>query len=59
MFKVIALIIFGVVMMSFGIYSLSIAQLQLPVVNWTLVGVVTIAASIATFGSAFFISKLN
>lgn len=60
MFKVIALIVGGVILMSFGLYSLSIAEFPaLPVVNWTLVGTVTIVASVATLGSAFVVSKLS
>lgn len=61
MFKVVALMVVAVLLMSFGLYSLSIAEipaLHLPAVNWGLVGVITIVASIATFGSAFIVSKL-
>lgn len=56
------LMVAGVVLMSFGLYSLSIAEIptfQLPAINWGPVGFVTIAASVATFGSAFVVSKLN
>jgi hypothetical protein len=62
MFKVIALMVAGVFLMSFGIYSLSIAEFpafQFPSVNWTVVGVVTIFGSIATLGSAFVVSRLT
>jgi hypothetical protein len=62
MFKVIALMVVGVFLMSFGIYSLSIAEFptfQLPTINWTVVGVVTIGGSIATLGSAFVVSRLT
>jgi hypothetical protein len=48
-------------LMTFGTYFLSIADLpalQLPDVNWTLVGFVTIIGSIVTFGSAFAVSRL-
>jgi hypothetical protein len=67
MFKVLALIVGGIFLMTFGIYFLSIAnlpallsQIQLPAinVNWAIVGFVTIAGSIATFGSAVVVSKL-
>jgi hypothetical protein len=67
MIKVLALIVGGIFLMTFGIYSLSIAnlpallaQIQLPVinVNWAIVGFVTIAGSIATLGSAFVVSRL-
>jgi hypothetical protein len=68
MFKVLALIVGGIFLMTFGIYFLSIAnlpalfaQIQLPAinVNWAIVGFVTIVGSIATFGSAFAVSKLS
>jgi hypothetical protein len=68
MFKVLALIVGGIFLMTFGIYFLSIAnlpalisQIQLPAinVNWAIVGFVTIAGSIATFGSAFVVSRLS
>jgi hypothetical protein len=62
MFKVVALMVAAVILMSFGLYSLSIAEipaLHLPAVNWGLVGFVTIVASVATFGSAFVVSRLN
>jgi hypothetical protein len=61
MFKVIGLIVVGILLMTFGTYFLSIANLpvlQLPDVNWTLVGFVTIIGSIVTFGSAFAVSRL-
>jgi hypothetical protein len=61
MFKVIGLIVVGIFLMTFGTYFLSIANLpalQLPDVDWTLVGFVTIIGSIVTFGSAFAVSRL-
>jgi hypothetical protein len=61
MFKVIGLIVVGIFLMTFGAYFLSIANLpvlQLPDVNWALVGFVTIIGSIVTFGSAFAVSRL-
>jgi len=66
MFKVLALIVGGIFLMTFGIYFLSIANLPafafpaFPVinVNWTIVGFVAIAGSVATLGSAFIVSKL-
>ena len=60
MFKVIGLIVVGIFLMTFGTYFLSIANLpvlQLPDVNWALVGFVTIIGSIVTFGSAFAVSR--
>lgn len=61
MFKVIGLIVVGIFLMTFGTYFLSIANLpvlQLPDVNWAVVGLVTIIGSIVTFGSAFVVSRL-
>jgi hypothetical protein len=60
MFKVIALIVVGIFLMTFGTYFLSIANIQLPKidVNWAVVGFVTIIGSIVTFGSAFAVSRL-
>ncbi len=61
MFKVIGLIVIGIFLMTLGTYFLSTADLpviQLPDVNWTLVGFVTLIGSIVTFGSAFAVSKL-
>jgi hypothetical protein len=62
MFKVFALIVAGIFLMSLGIYSLSVADFtafQLPVVNWGMVGFVTIAGSIASFGTAFVAIKMT
>ena len=61
MLKVIGLIVLGIFLMTFGTYFLSIAELpvlDLPDVNWTLVGFVTLVGSIVTFGSAFAVSRL-
>ena len=63
MFKVIALIVIGIFLMTFGTYFLSIADLpvlQLPDidVNWAVVGLVAIIGSVVTFGSAFAVSRL-
>ena len=61
MFKVIGLIVVGIFLMTLGTYFLSTADLpviQLPDVNWTLVGFVTLIGSIVTFGSAFAVSRL-
>ncbi len=62
MFKVMTLMVVGIVLMSFGLYSLSTAEIptfQLPAVNWSAVAVITIAASVATLGSAFVVSRLK
>jgi hypothetical protein len=63
MYKVIALIVIGIFLMTFGTYFLSIADLpvlQLPKidVNWAVVGFVAIIGSVVTFGSAFAVSRL-
>jgi hypothetical protein len=63
MFKVIALIVVGIFLMTFGTYFLSVADLpvlELPKidVNWAVVGFVAIIGSIVTFGSAFAVSRL-
>jgi hypothetical protein len=63
MYKVIALIVIGIFLMTFGTYFLSIADLpvlQLPKidVNWGVVGFVAIIGSVVTFGSAFAVSRL-
>jgi hypothetical protein len=62
MFKVFALIVAGISMMSLGIYSLSVADLSafhLPPVDWATIGFVTIAGSLASFGSAAVAIKLT
>lgn len=69
MFKVIALIVGAIFLMTLGVYFLANADLQefvfpffqLPAldVNWQVVGFVTIVGSIAAFGSAFVASRLN
>ena len=63
MFKVIALIIVGIFLMTFGTYFFSIAELpviQWPKidVNWAVVGFVAIVGSVVIFGSAFAVSRL-
>jgi sulfite exporter TauE/SafE len=64
MFKVIGLIFAGVFLLAFGVYFLSNAELppfniHLPDVNWAIVGFVVIAGSLATFGTAFVVARLN
>jgi hypothetical protein len=62
MFKVIGLIVAGIFLMTFGTYFLSIADLpviQLPDIDWAVVGFVTIIGSIVTFGSAFAVSRIG
>jgi hypothetical protein len=63
MFKVIALIVVGIFLMTFGTYFLSITDLpviQWPKidVNWAVVGFVAIVGSVVIFGSAFAVSRL-
>jgi hypothetical protein len=66
MLKVIALIVGGIFLMTFGVYFLMNANLQfvfplfqLPNVNWGVVGFVSLAGSATVFGTAFVASKLN
>jgi len=67
MFKVIGLIVGGIILMTFGIYFVTNANLpllffaffQFPNVNWGVVGFITLAGSAAVFGTAFLASKLN
>ena len=62
MFKIIALIIAGIFMASSGIYLFSIGAfpvLQLPSVNWAVIGFVLIVASAATFGTAFVATRFK
>jgi hypothetical protein len=66
MFKVIALIVGGILLMTFGVYFLLNANLhfvfpyfQLPNINWGVVGFVSLAGSAAVFGTAAIASKLN
>jgi hypothetical protein len=71
MFKVLALIVLGTILMGIGMYALSKVPLtalnldflrflfdwNLPSVNWVLVGFVSTVASVAIFGSAFVVSR--
>jgi len=60
--KIIALIIAGIFMASTGIYFFSIGVfpvLQLPYVNWAVIGFVLIVASAASFGTAFVVSRFK
>lgn len=69
MFKVMALIVGGIFLMAFGVYFLSVTEfppfvfpffsIQLPEVNWAIVGFVVIAGSLASFGTAFVASRMN
>jgi hypothetical protein len=67
MFKVIALIVGGTLLMAFGVHFLMNANLpalvfpffQLPNVNWGVVGFVALVGSAAVFGSAFVASRLS
>ena len=66
MFKVFALIVAGVFMMSLGMYALSVAKIppfpfiniQFPNVNWAAVGFVAIAGSLASLTSAVVVAKV-
>jgi len=64
MFKVIALIVVGTFLMAFGLHFLLdsgivFQLLQLPSVNWAVIGVFLLVGSAAVFGSAFVVSKLS
>ncbi|MEW6604239.1 MAG: hypothetical protein AB1351_06070 [Thermoproteota archaeon] len=64
MFKVIALIIVGTFLMALGLHFLLnsgvvLQFLQLPSVNWVVVGFIALAGSAAVFGSAFVVSRLS
>jgi hypothetical protein len=66
MFKVMGLIVGGIFMTAFGIYSLMNANLefvlpffQLPNVNWGAVGFVTVVGGITVFSMAFAASRLS
>jgi hypothetical protein len=72
MFKVLTLIVLGIVLMGMGMYALSNVPLtalnldflrflfnwNFPSVNWALVGFVSMVASVAIFGSAFVVSRV-
>ena len=62
MFKMVVLMIGGILLMACGLYSLSITNLSELVfpflnINWGMIGIVAIGGSIAVFGSAFIASK--
>jgi hypothetical protein len=62
MFKVAALIVGGIVLMALGVYALSVTEFPLfnfPPVDWPVVGFVTIAGSIAVFGTAIIAARVN
>lgn len=64
MFKVIALIVGGTFLMALGLHFLlnsgiALQFLQMPSVNWVVVGVVALVGSAAVFGSAFVVSKVS
>ena len=62
MFKMIVLMMGGILLMTCGLYSLSISNLSELVfpllnINWGAIGIVAVAGSIAIFGSALLASK--
>jgi len=62
MFKIIALIVAGIFLAVSGIYLFSIGAfpiLQLPSVNWAVIGFVMVVASAVSFGSAFIVSRFK
>jgi hypothetical protein len=68
MFKVMSLIVGGIVLMAMGVYVLSISDLQFPNiqwpqihwpnVNWTIVGFVVLVGGLISVGTGFVVSRL-
>ena len=69
MFKVMALIVGGIFLMSMGVYALSVSGIQFPAlvwpeiqwpeVNWALVGFVVIVGGIISAGTGVVMSRLT
>lgn len=62
MFKILALMVTGIVLAASGLYVLSVVGLPiiiLPNVNWATIGLVLIVGSAASFGTAFIASRLR
>jgi hypothetical protein len=71
MFKVMLLIVGGIMLMSMGVYALSIADLKFqlpelqwphidwPQVNWALVGWVVIVGGLVSAGTGIIVSRLT
>jgi drug/metabolite transporter (DMT)-like permease len=62
MFKMLALLVFGIILAVSGIYlvaTFGLPVFTLPNVNWTIVGLVLIVGSAASFGTAFIASRFK
>lgn len=68
MFKIMALIVGGIFLMSMGVYALSVSNLQWPVlqwpniqwpeVNWALVGFVVLVGGLVSVGTGVVMSRI-
>ncbi len=62
MFKILGLIVTGVLLAASGLYVLSVVGLPtiiLPNVNWAMVGLVMLIGGVASFGTAFVASRMS
>ena len=61
MLKVLSLMVVGILLAAYGLYLVSTGFpiIQLPNVNWGMVGFVLIIGSAASFGTAFVASKFR
>jgi len=61
MLKVLSLMVVGILLAAYGLYLVSTGfpMIQLPNVNWGMVGFVLIIGSAASFGTAFVASKFR
>jgi len=61
MLKVLSLMVVGILLAAYGLYLVStgLPIIQLPNVNWGMVGFVLIIGSAASFGTAFVASKFR
>ncbi len=61
MLKVLGLMVVGILLAAYGLYLVSTGFpiIQLPNVNWGMVGFVLIIGSAASFGTAFVASKFK
>jgi hypothetical protein len=61
MFKVISLIVMGIILATSGLYLASIGafMFKLPDVNWAGIGFVMVVGSAVSFGTAFIASRVR
>jgi hypothetical protein len=62
MFKIFGLIGMGILLAASGLYVLSVVGLPviiLPNVNWAMVGLAMLVGGVASFGTAFVVSRMN